>query len=105
MREDFYVPSGCAVAGILNQDGERISGETIIRSVATMHERSNGLGGGFAVYGIYPEFSELYAFHLLYDEEDRESEVEEMLRKKFSIEKVEFIPVRASREINDYPLF
>ena len=41
MREDFYVPSGCAVAGILNQDGERISGETIIRSIATMHERSN----------------------------------------------------------------
>ena len=27
-------------------------------------------------------------FHLLYDEEDRESEVEEMLRKKFSIEKL-----------------
>ena len=97
MREDFYVPSGCAVAGILNQDGERISGETIIRSIATMHERSNGLGGGFAVYGIYPEFSELYAFHLLYDEEDRESEVEEMLRKKFSLKKLNLPVEQAER--------
>ncbi len=43
------------LAGILNQDGENIR-ETIIRSIATMHERSNGLGGGFAVYGIYPNF-------------------------------------------------
>jgi len=105
MREDFYVPSGCAVAGILNQDGQKISGENIIRSIATMHERSNGLGGGFAAYGIYPEFTELYAFHILYDKKGRESEVEDILEKKFSIERAETIPVRENKAIKDYPLF
>lgn len=29
-----------------------------------MHDRSNGLGGGFAGYGIYPEYKDFYAFHM-----------------------------------------
>lgn len=29
-------------------------GEKIIESMKPMHDRSNGLGGGFAAYGIYP---------------------------------------------------
>ncbi len=58
-----------------------------------------------AAYGIYPEFSELYAFHLLYDKKGRESEVEDILKKKFSIERVETIPVRENKAINDHPLF
>ena len=32
-----------------------------------MHDRSNGLGGGFAGYGIYPEYEDYYAFHVFYD--------------------------------------
>ena len=31
-----------------------------------MHDRSNGLGGGFAVYGIYPSYADHYAFHVMY---------------------------------------
>ena len=31
-----------------------INGEAIRQSIAVMHDRSNGLGGGFAGYGIYP---------------------------------------------------
>ena len=33
--------------GIFARDGRRMSGEAIIRSIALMHDRSNGLGGGF----------------------------------------------------------
>ena len=33
-----------------------------------MHDRSNGLGGGFAGYGIYPEYKDFYAFHIFYDD-------------------------------------
>ena len=33
-----------------------------------MHDRSNGLGGGFAGYGIYPEYKDYYAFHVFYDD-------------------------------------
>ena len=42
------IPSGCAISGIFSKSGERISGDKIIKSIATMHDRSNGLGGGFA---------------------------------------------------------
>ncbi len=31
-----------------------------------MHVRGNGLGGGFAAYGIYPHYSDYYAFHLMF---------------------------------------
>ena len=31
-----------------------------------MHDRSNGLGGGFAAYGIYPEYRDFYAFQDVY---------------------------------------
>lgn len=41
-----------------------MTGEDIIRSMVPMHDRSNGLGGGFAAYGIYPEHREEYAFHI-----------------------------------------
>ena len=29
-----------------------------------MRDRSNGLGGGFAAYGIYPEYKDFYALHV-----------------------------------------
>ena len=46
------IPSGCAISGIFSRSGERISGEGIVKSIATMHDRSNGLGGGFAISGV-----------------------------------------------------
>ena len=46
------IPSGCAISAIMNRKGARFSGERIIRSISLMHDRSNGLGGGFAAYGI-----------------------------------------------------
>jgi len=55
------IPSGCAISGIIDKSGRRTSGEAIIKSIAVMHERSNGLGGGFAAYGIYPEYKNYYA--------------------------------------------
>jgi hypothetical protein len=33
-----------------------------------MHDRGNGLGGGFAVYGCYPEFADWHALHIMYME-------------------------------------
>ena len=48
------IPSGCAISAVISKDGERMTGERIIESMLPMHDRSNGLGGGFAGYGIYP---------------------------------------------------
>lgn len=56
----------CSIFGAMNRDGERFTGKRVIRAMANMHHRGNGLGGGFAAYGIYPEFREYYAFHLMF---------------------------------------
>ncbi len=42
------IPSGCAISGIFSKSGNRFNGESIIKSISAMHDRSNGLGGGFA---------------------------------------------------------
>lgn len=52
------IPSGCAISAVISREGRRMTGEDIIRSMVPMHDRSNGLGGGFAAYGIYPEHRE-----------------------------------------------
>ena len=54
------IPSGCAISGIFARDGGVVSGDEIIRSIAVMRDRSNGLGGGFAGYGIYPQYRQGY---------------------------------------------
>ena len=42
------IPSGCAIAAVISRDGNRMTGEMITRAMKPMHDRSNGLGGGFA---------------------------------------------------------
>ena len=44
-----------------------------------MRERGNGLGGGFAGYGIYPEQENQYAFHVMLLHNSAQREVEEAL--------------------------
>ena len=53
------IPSGCAISGIFSKSGRRISGESIVSSIAVMHDRSNGLGGGFAEIGRAPRGSSI----------------------------------------------
>ena len=98
------IPSGCAISGIFNKDGRRISGDSIIQSIAVMHDRSNGLGGGFAAYGIYPEYKEYYAFHIFYDNTSSKKECEEFLEGHFDIINLSKIPTRKMKEITDEPL-
>ena len=42
------IPSGCAISAVISREGNRMSGEMITNSMKPMHDRSNGLGGGFA---------------------------------------------------------
>lgn len=98
------IPSGCAISGIMSTKGRRMSGEDIINSIALMHERSNGLGGGFAAYGIYPQYKELYAFHMMFHSEKSKHETEEFLNKHFKIVESEIIPTRPTNGISDPPI-
>ena len=105
LREGKYRnPSGCAISGIFSKEGKRIGGDTIIRSISTMHDRSNGLGGGFAGYGIYPQYKDLYAFHIFYDSPAAKETCEKFLERHFDIVNLSKIPVRKIPQITDEPL-
>jgi glutamate synthase domain-containing protein 1 len=101
---ELRIPSGCAISGIINKTGKRISGEEIIKSITVMHDRSNGLGGGFAAYGIYPEYKDYYAFHIFYDSASAKKECEEFIEEHFDIINLSKIPTRKIKSIIDEPL-
>lgn len=95
---------GCGLMGICNESGERVSGELAIRSMASMHDRGNGLGGGFAGYGIYPEFPYAFCFHMLYSDEVAKDDTEYYLARHFVILHHEPIPTKPVRGIQDEPI-
>lgn len=105
LREgDIRIPSGCAISGIISKDGNNINGEKIVKSISVMHDRSNGLGGGFAGYGIYPQYKDLYAFHIFYDSNKSREDCERFLDRHFDVVNLSKIPVRKSPKITNEPL-
>ena len=77
--------SGCALFGMMNTEGKRFSSKDPVRAITNMHDRGNGLGGGFAVYGIYPDFKDYYAFHVMYLSKDAKEKTDHILASKFDI--------------------
>ena len=104
LEGSFRNPSGCAIAAVISRSGERMSGEAIIESMKPMHERSNGLGGGFAGYGIYPEYKDFFALHLFFTDKSARHETEAYLRGELEVVKGEVIPTRTIPGITDEPL-
>lgn len=98
------IPSGCAISGIFSKSGRAVNGSRIVRSIALMHDRSNGLGGGFAGYGIYPAYKDDYAFHLFYEDAAAKKDCEAFLERHFDIVNLSKIPTRQVAGIVDAPL-
>ena len=98
------IPSGCAISAVISKDGNKMSGEMITNSMKPMHDRSNGLGGGFAAYGIYPEYKDFYALHLFFNERATRKNCEVFLKERFEIVKSEIIPTRKIPAITDEPI-
>jgi len=69
-----------------------------------MRDRGNGLGGGFSAYGIYPEFRDLYAFHIMFEEASSKRNAESYLSENYTIHKSEPIPIRPLRVVSSPPL-
>lgn len=103
LEGEVRIPSGCAISGMISKSGKRRNGSDIIRSIATMHDRSNGLGGGFAAYGIYPQYKELYAFHLFYQTPKAKEECEQYMLAHFEVAQAEEIPTRKHPNITAKP--
>jgi glutamate synthase domain-containing protein 1 len=107
-RQEYFsrhkIPSGCAVFGVINEAGSRFSGRMVMDGISVMHERSNGLGGGFAAYGIYPQFSDNWVFHIFYDDSAAKKQTEEEIAGSFEILLGEEIPTRKISAIADPPI-
>lgn len=86
---DDKVFDACGIAGFLNLDGQRENGVKVKRMISIMKDRENGLGGGFAVYGMWPEFQDQYCLQLILDNEVVKEKVEEYLKKTVRIIKDE----------------
>jgi glutamate synthase domain-containing protein 1 len=94
---------GCSIFGMMNVEGRRFSSRDPIRAIANMHERGNGLGGGIAVYGIYPEHEDDYAFHIMYLSRDAKEKTDKLLKEDFNVICDEEIPTREAN-VRDPPL-
>lgn len=98
------IPSGCAIAAVISKDGKKMSGDLITQAMKPMHVRSNGLGGGFAGYGIYPEYKDFYALHMFFDDRSSRISCEVFLKEYFEIVHCERIPTRKMPQITDEPI-
>ena len=106
-KEDYpewRVPSGCAIFGIANESGIPLGGAAVIEGIAMMHDRSNGLGGGFAAYGIYPDYADDWAFHIIYDDIAARKETEDILKSFFKVLLGEEIPTKKIPSVKSPPI-
>ncbi|MCL0060263.1 glutamine amidotransferase family protein [Dehalococcoidia bacterium] len=101
---DDKVIDACSLFGVMDTSGKRLSGEGVIRAITNMHVRGNGLGGGFAIYGLYPEYAECYAFHIMYLRREGQREAEAFLKDRFDLVYAEEVPTRKTPGIVDPPL-
>ena len=95
--------SGCGLSGLMSLTGERVDGRAIRASLALLHDRANGLGGGFAAYGIYPEWADKHALHLMYYTTDAQQKTEALLERDFEVDHDERIPTRYHPNVVDPP--
>jgi glutamate synthase domain-containing protein 1 len=95
--------AGCSIFGMMNLDGKRFGSKDPVRAITNMHDRSNGMGGGFAVYGIYPDFKDYYAFHVMYLSRDAKEKTDRILAYYFNIIYDEEMQTRSANVV-DPPL-
>ena len=98
------IPSGCAIAAVISKAGNKMPGNKIMEAMKPMHDRSNGLGGGFAGYGIYPEYKDFYALHMFFDARATRKNCEVFLKERFEIVQSEIVPTRKIPAITDEPI-
>lgn len=97
--------SGCGQVGFINRNGTLVKGDAIVRSVCNMKERGNGLGAGYAVYGVYPELKEFFALHVMLDTREIKSDVDDVINKFFVVTREEEIPIKPIPSIKEHPYF
>ena len=93
----------CGIAGLISQKRIRENGSRIKKGIILQNDRGNGLGAGYGAYGIYPEYADLYALHLMSSDAQSLKEAQKFLEEHFFIHAAEDIPVW-KRIIAEHPL-
>ncbi len=101
---DDRVHDACGLIGMMDTSGTLHSGDSIAAGLAAMDERGNGLGSGYAAYGIYPEFSEHYVFHVMCRDDDSRQDLDKYIKRHFAVVHDEPIPHQTTRGILDPPV-
>ena len=94
----------CGIAGLINHNRKKENGARIKRSIVLQNDRGNGLGAGYAAYGIFPEYKDFYAFHVMGESAHTLKNVSHFLNEHFNVVHVEEIPVW-NKVITDHPVF
>jgi len=98
------VIDSCSLFGMMNLKGKCFNGKDIIKAITNMHVRGNGLGAGFAVYGLFPEYKEYYCLQILFQKDKAKQECDSFLKENFVIVKDEEVPHRNTKEIVNPPI-
>ncbi len=101
---DDKVFDACGLFGFIDTSGHAQDGTRIAAAIANMRERGNGLGAGYAAYGLYPAFADHYAFHVICRDEAARTELDAYLRRHFAVVHDEPIPCKQVHGILDPPL-
>jgi len=76
---------GCGIASCISLKGEKISGDRIARMLTIMEERENGLGAGYACYGLFPDRRDQYCLQFFFDDEEGKRNAENFLDGRLDI--------------------
>ena len=94
----------CGIVGGIDTMGGRLRGSDFIEAISVLRERGNGLGGGFAVYGIYPEFDQFFALHIACSNEQAAKNADEFIKAHLYVKIAEDIPTKDMKSIPWHPL-
>lgn len=83
----------CGIIGVIDRGRQRMDGSKIKSALSLMDERGSGEGAGYVAYGAFPDFADLYAVHVFFDNiHETKSMVDRELNKWGTIEHEEEVP-------------
>jgi len=94
----------CGIAGLISHTYRKENGARIKEAMILQNDRGNGLGAGYAAYGIFPVYKDHYAFHIMADSNPAMDEVGRFLKEYFWVDHKEEISTW-EKAIPDHPLF
>lgn len=96
-KPESRVHDACGIAALFNMDEKAVSGKTVHAMISLMKERENGLGGGYAAYGLFPKQVDKYCIQLLLEDTPGcppvRERVEEYLKRTTDIFRDEPVPI------------